>query len=1213
MKAKDFQTLLARAEGETVDFKSEAYDLSDSSGRNDFIKDLLSFANTPRRSTANIVLGVQWKPETGSQVIGMQRQLDDTEFQNALSDGRVQPRPTFRYIPYQYASKQVGVIEIDIGKSGPYTPTRDYPGLQAGAVYYRAGSQNRRAIGEQIGNIADWFSANRTSPEYQPRANSWRDFILSTHGFSTRRSYILIADRVANAAEQSAERLGMLPWRAVIDFDPDSEASGLLAAVRSTIETHRVIHRATLDESTIQPEPGTHWFFARGLAGLQDTIELGPHTAWLRRYKQLLGNQLRALQMALSPTPISVLVFWYNTELRSHLRTALEETIGAFGDLAEIAVLSPYQSELGSICEEADVTFVDISLRSVCAGIPALLDNASDTARDDCVLPMYSGAPITVDERDVLWLSEDVDVLHLGLATSGVDSPDEYRRGATISWRNLQLRHDCDRDLTVEVKTQIDADLRRRQTVRINLYHAPGAGGTTIGRRIAWDFHQQYPTAMLHNCNPQATADRLSKIASLTENSVLLLVDGGEIPEREVDSLYEFAKAQNLPLVILQVLRRFRPQQRTGRRQFWLDSKLSDAEADRFRSVYSSARPAKGRALSRLAGSRNDENRTAFYFGLTAFDSDFLGLERYVEIRMAGLSATQTEILTYIALAHYYGQQSIPMQLFATALGVPRSRAVRLHAMFAEGATPVLELLIDQGGNAVRAAHQWIAFQILRQALTNGPSASGENDIWKQQLSRCARDFASFCRGMDHNASAQSIELVNRVFVYRDNVELLGTERSNQRRFSQLVEDVPSNAGRVDVLRHLTDTFRGEAHFHAHFARLLAFYRDYSQARKEIDFAILMQPDDHVLHHVRGMIVRYEARDAIGERRTLDEIVDLSREAQESFENSRSLSSDLEHGYISEIQMLIGVLDYAGRSSKMGVQRFVSSPESHPFFRLALERVEELVDRVQGLYVGESLSPLIVDCRARLQRLYEDYSLALQGFDNLLARSDVSKPPIRRQIVWTILRRREGNWNNLNARELERIRGLLDANLDERVNDATSLRLWLRSIRRVERPPTIESVIEKVGYWKANTASLDATYYLYVLHALTALDGSRQGLADCERALEECRAVAKFRRDRTRSFEWVGSGNGIAQLVHQSTLGSWQGDFWESTPSLVRLGGRIRSIDAPQKGSIEVEGGLQAFFVPARGDFHKDRDENIGVSFFLGFSYDGPRAWSVSS
>ena len=116
---------------------------------------------------------------------------------------------------------------------------------------------------------------------------------------------------------------------------------------------------------------------------------------------------------------------------------------------------------------------------------------------------------------------------------------------------------------------------------------------------------------------------------------------------------------------------------------------------------------------------------------------------------------------------------------------------------------------------------------------------------------------------------------------------------------------------------------------------------------------------------------------------------------------------------------------------------------------------------------------------------------------------------------------------------------------------------------------------------------------------------------DAGRALEESRLLARFRRDRLRSFEWIGPGDGIDALVHQSRLGEWVEDFWEAPEILVRLDGRVKKIDAPQKGVVEVGGGVEAFFVPGKSGLQKGRDENVSISCYVGFSYDGPRAWNV--
>jgi hypothetical protein len=233
-------------------------------------------------------------------------------------------------------------------------------------------------------------------------------------------------------------------------------------------------------------------------------------------------------------------------------------------------------------------------------------------------------------------------------------------------------------------------------------------------------------------------------------------------------------------------------------------------------------------------------------------------------------------------------------------------------------------------------------------------------------------------------------------------------------------------------------------------------------------------------------------------------------------------------------------------------------------------------------------------------------------WEGLLSRKDVYKPPIRRQIIWAILRGGGGEWSQLRSKELDRCLRLLSDNFEEVPNDPPSLRLWLRAIRNSANPPSLDSVIERIVYWKTNTNSLDAAYYLYIMHTLLALEGSVLSRDDAARCIEDCRALASRRRNRTISFEWLGKGKGIAQLVHHSQLGEKAGDgFWENRNLLLRIEGRIASIEAPQKGKIELYDGQMAFFVPAVGDFHAGRDENRRVDCFLGFSYDGLRAREV--
>ena len=1161
-------------------------------------------ANTPRESSAHIVFGVRWTPESGSIVIGLERQLDDAELQRAVGNDRVQPIPRFSYTPLESDGKQVGILEIQVTSDGPYMPTKDSDGLLAGTVYYRRGTENNRALNPELRRIHDWFSkGDHIIDEQEERA--WPQFFEAIRGFDPTTTYILAVDRIVPQTVGSLHTLAMPPWHTVIDFDPESEISGFLSGIQNTLRQHRVIHRTVRGEHRIQPAPGIHWFFAQGLSGRQETLVVdGSHRSWLKSYKAELGRQLGRVASTVNPSPVVALVLWSDINLRNHLRTLIEELFGAFGDEIEIVLVSHDGPSFSGLAD-AGATFVKMGLRSLCGSLAVHYADRENINEERYVLPALSGASIQVETDDWLWLSEDIELIHRSMGLDGNDDSKEYRLGADISWRNLHLRHDCDRDLTLELRRQVETDLTKRQTIRINLYHEPGSGGTTVGYRLAWDLHTKFPVGVLQNCVPRETAERIGKISALTESSVLIIIDGGRHSERDIDDLYNSLKANQTPAILVQILRRFR-RQAIGKRQFWLDAKLTELEADRFHDAYRQAVPEKSASLSELAFRRNHQHRTAFFFGLTAFGTDFRGLSRYVSDRISEITDEQRRILVYTAIAHYYGQQSIPTRSFISLLGIPRSRTFDLPAAFIENTEPALDLLVGNQGGAWRVTHHLVAQEIMQQILAPGGSPTPEK-VWRQNLSSWGKDFASFCRGDTQTTSDRFLELVRRVFIYRDNAEILGTEQAARSQFAQLIDDIPSSHGKREVLHHLIEKFPLEAHFHAHLGRFLSLNGEYDEALRCVDSAIELQSDDHVLHHMRGMVLRQKMKACD----SADQLVNIAKEASESFVEARQLSPDLEHGYISEIQMLIELIDKVGQRRKDIVSSVLARSNVSPFLQQALEKSEELLDRVQHLHAGEKLSHYAIDCRAKLERIYGDYSVALQAWDNLLSRPEVSKPPVRRQIVWTILRRKDGVWDRLTDNETDRVRRLLEENLEEEVNDSTSLRLWLRAIRQLRSPPTLDFAIEKVAYWKVNTGALDAMYYLYVLHTLHAINGSLQGAADAEKALEECRRLAQFRRDRTRSFEWIGSGNGIGALVHQSRLGEWQEDFWSSTDALCRLRGRIKNIGGPQRGLIELDNGIKAFFVPGRSGVHSSRDENALVNFYLGFSYDGPRAWDV--
>jgi hypothetical protein len=562
----------------------------------------------------------------------------------------------------------------------------------------------------------------------------------------------------------------------------------------------------------------------------------------------------------------------------------------------------------------------------------------------------------------------------------------------------------------------------------------------------------------------------------------------------------------------------------------------------------------------------------------------------------------------FLALAHHYAQQGLPAQAFANQLHFPTAETLLLERIL-----PVefQELLVRTETGDWRLAHDLFAEECLWQLLA--PSPDDRERLWKQHLSDWAIKFIHFTRGNTQTPSNRMLELLRDTFIVRDIAALLADEREARSRFAPILDDIPLPIGQENVLKTLTEVYPEEAHFHAHLGRFYGLLDRYDEARHALETAAQLHSEDATLHHMRGMAIRYQVNGLIAQRRPLPEVLQVAREACQSFNTSRELKPDNEHGYISEVQMLIKVLDYATKVNACSVGVLTSNPTTDSFLREALDRAEDLLSRVRIIRQGDRPSGYELGCRNALRGLYGDHKRAISGWYNLLQRPGVIKAPVRRQIVWAILDFYHGDWQALRSapKDMDRVIKALTENINESLKDDRSFRLWLRAQRAAKNPFPLDQIIERVSYWRANTDSIEAAFYLYVLQVVKCLEGFPLAKKDAADALDYCRHMARGNRTRTFTIEWLGPRQGIHRLVHDTELGDWVDDFRANRHLLVRLTGRLAEYENPQAGWITLEQtGLSAFCVPVHAGLRRE-DVNRMVDCYLGFRYEGLKAWDV--
>ena len=869
-----------------------------------------------------------------------------------------------------------------------------------------------------------------------------------------------------------------------------------------------------------------------------------------------------------------------------------------------------FVTEVPTVCQalaaDLDAPVIEMPLNQFALGVEQSMANRRTLDPQAVALPSASGVPIPVEPQIANWLAEEVELVPLGPPrSSGDEGVATFLRGGTLTWADLDHRVDAERDIQTRLTQAVRADLEAGRITRFNLFHNPGAGGTTVGRRVAWELHEEFPCGLLRRTAPIETPDRVARIYELTERPVLLIADGGDVAEPEVEQLAEYLRARRTPVVLIHVRRRDEAPQSPTDRTFYLGSRLSTAEVGRFVGTLSRDVPHREVPLASLAEPENQASHRPVYFALTAYERAFTALTEFVSARIAGLNDDQINALVHSAVALHYGQRAVPAGALRPIFAISPRERLDFSLLFPPATE---ELFVEENPGEWRIGHSLVADELLQQLLASG----GDRRTWRNRLADWGIRFIDFCRGDLPVPSEEMLDLVRRVFVYRDDIDVLGREQSAQGRFSHFIQDIPVSEGRLRVLDALVESYPEEPHFWAHLARFHAEERkDFGLALEAADQAVGLSEGDSVVYHMRGMVRRNQLRQLGQGDVSLEELVGVAERASSDFEKSRTLNPESEHGYISEAQMRIELLEHVERAAG-DLFEFLTRRDVPPYIRESLDSTEGLLAHVRRNREGVGASHYETRASARVHQLYGDYGNAIQRLDSLTTRQDVFQPPVRRQLAWAYLARAGGDWSQVQKRHIDRVVDLLAKNLEEEPSRDQNIRLWIQASRFQEMPPSVESVFEQVQYWRAQPGSVDATYYAYVLNALMAMEGPSLALQRYEQYLEECRGLTRSRRNRDRSYEWLGAGAGIARLVHQSRLGEWDRDagFWSNTAPLTRIRGRVARVNGPQAGSIEFPGGLEAFFVPGRSGLARG-SENTPVLAFIGFSYDGPRAWDV--
>ena len=1051
--------------------------------------------------------------------------------------------------------------------------------------------------------------------EAAPTSAVWRAAWEGCDHFEPgKNAYCLVCGPgVRGVAPSGLSVLCRIPWAIVLDLDPDSSHGGLLEAV-SKLPIKRPLHKMLPDNLlSINFKAACCWLMAAGLREREDTVKR-TYDAWRRSYLAAIREQATRLRKDISPQPV-IVVFLSEALGSDYLRAVWECLDEVFGEYARHIVLQDPGSDGNGLAPKEGVEVVQCSVANFVAGLWQVYGAMPDAkqirvprrgATDEDKEAFY------LEQGDCEYLEEDLEVIHAGLAcdpetTSRIGH--DFWRGNEITWMELDMGVDVHRELCDPIKANLVSRLKESRNVSVSLYHTPGAGATTLARRIAWDVKDLFPTVRIRHLS-EFTASRIEVLFQRTKLPVLVVMESRDVPPPARERLYRDLAARNVRGVFLYIQRGI-----TQRSQFSLQDPMVKSEASRFCDRYIQfAPPTRKNAIQGLVQDEAMKRYCSpFFFGLYAFEKEFVRVPDYVRANLDGIGEGARQTLGLIALISRYSQSALPELLIWKLIDPGKTGPVRLNEILGSGPS----CLMLHRDREIRVVHPLIAEEVLTQVLTRDDPHS---DAWRfglADLSCCLIERLADGTG---RPSTTISELFAQLFLSRDPWGERGDRRRN---FSELILMIPNEAGQHRVLEKLRDCCPHDAHIWNHLGRhhIYAMRSNYEEAELCLKKAIELDEKNDIHRHALGMVYRYEIKRRLDQlihqgatpELGLAEIQGFFVQATECFKIARDLGDETEYGYVTNIQLIIEIVQRLFRlSGRRTYPEFLGAGGAVTgWCREQLPYAENLLRRVKDVTPSESRKDHITACHNHLLECYGRSEDLIKNLTLLLNRHDIDHVPLRRIMADAYLAKTGRDWKTSAQADLRSILALMRRNIEEGIISGQDVIMWFQAYRRLEEFDMLE-VIDRLSSWAMRDDVVEAWYYLYILHFLQWRQGILRDTGLIAEEIRRCSNLTKSRVGRDRCFEWLASKPAWCPLAHRDELGEWDHKkrFYRNVAPLTMAVGSIKQIKGPQSGTIAV-GSLDVFFVPGN-DYLPQKDENLQVRFYLGFSYEGLRGRAVS-
>jgi len=1076
--------------------------------------------------------------------------------------------------------------------------------------------------------------------------SNWNIFRTHCNNFEKGQLYFLVIDKIEYTNDK-VKYFSNINWSIIIDSDVDTEEDGLYNKIKDSYPKaiQPIIH--SLDDRnkipTLPPNT-TFWYHSKGVKGSSKSLPKdATYANWKKMYLRYTEDLINKMFLAISPRTINVIILSKDKNYLSDILYA----INTLNITINFIFASEDNSELSDLVSSYNGKKINIPIEQMVEGFRGLAGSMLPPIDFDSIyLPCHSskGRSVQIPKSDYDHINQYFTIVHLNIAQEEVDTTKKtFYQGRTISWYELDNDYDVKRDITDDAVRKLNMWLNKRSDSGLfYLNHEPGAGGTTIARRIAFIISKQFPVLFLNETiesfDETKTVENLVRVTQLTDLPLFVVIDNTTIKDAQIHLLKQQAESRLAKTIFLVTRSSFDVSNKNN--NFFLPLKLdfNSSEPNRFYEKFAQMFPDKRTQFERIIDKHdkefNENYITPFYFGLIANEEKFITIPKFVKQRLKGLTKKQSDLITFVAFCMIFAKskhREVPSYYLSSLLQVSDDFMI-LHRHVSN--KKIFDLIIETEPLHWRALHQLIAKEILAQTFTTNqhemlnPSAIKEHAIKTIKISK---DIA-------FNNNQEVLGLLSSLFIERSYDTFYGSSNDfdnnssdiyNKNVFAELITELKYNESRIEVFQELVNLFPEEdPHFWGHLARLYSYNKDHTKAIEAINNAIKLNPTDFKLLHIKGMCFRsefYKIRDAKSGNENISEVEkkDMKyyfNEAEKTFDEVIEKAPQKEHGYVAFVQMAIQMIEFGLSLSNIHKKQNDNAAffrtEQATFYRDILTKATEKITDFKKSHYYLNISPKITTLETKLLKYYGDKDKIVNTWNTLLDNPHFDKQLVSRQLVYAYLAKYNNDWDQLKIKDLNRINDLISTNLSNN-SHARDLQLWFEAARRLNK--TSAELIKKLQEWEFQKELPETAYYLFSLYCIQILEGSLSATDEFNKYLKICKERKKdYYYNRVFCPEWIGIYENKPFLINHINAGKWNksNSFFEdkSPKNLFKLKGKISKYIDRNKGYIEIDNcGIEAFYQPGKVNHYSTDAQKTRVEFYVGLNYDGARAFQVSN